>query len=247
MKKIIPSNMSKVRLFFPKYELCDVITINDKDILHKTNDVLSLKKGQHIYLFDGEGTEYRYQIIEISRKCVSLKKEALEQTGDTPLVKITLALPLIKEQKLELILQKATELGIWAYQPFICERSIRERPSSGKMKRWTKIVQEATRQSNRLWIAQINEVIDFDTLIKQDFSVKLAASIDGQNITDIAKEKCHKILLTIGPEGDFSPHEYEKLKDNGFLFLKLSENILRVETASIFASGLTNYFLTKLT
>jgi len=243
MKKIILNNMSKVRLFFPKSEIYDVVAIKDKDILHKTNDVLSLKKGESIYLFDGEGMEYRYQIIETSHKCVSLKKEAVERASKEPSVKITLGLPLIKEQKLELILQKATELGIWAYQPFICERSIRERPSSGKRERWTKIVQEATRQSNRLWIAQINEIIDFDTLIKQDFSVKLAASIDGQNITDIAKEKYHKILLIAGPEGDFSPNEYKKLKDNGFRFLKLSENILRVETASIFASGLANYFL----
>lgn len=237
--------MSKVRLFFPKDEICDVVIIKDKDMLHKANDVLALKKGEHIYLFDGEGTEYRYQINETSRKCVSLRKEATERISNEPLEKITLGLPLLKEQKLELILQKATELGIWAYQPFICERSIREKPSSSKKERWAKIVQEATRQSNRLWLAQINEIIDFDMLTKQDFGLKLAASIKGQKMSDIAKDKYHKILLMVGPEGDFSPNEYEKLKNSGFAFLKLSENILRVETASIFAAGLTSYFLTQ--
>ncbi|MCK9615459.1 MAG: 16S rRNA (uracil(1498)-N(3))-methyltransferase [Candidatus Omnitrophica bacterium] len=237
--------MSKVRLFLPKNEICDVVTVKDKDILHKANDVLALKKGQHVYLFDGEGMEYRYQITETSRRCISLKKEAVECTSNAPLEKITLGLPLLKEQKIELILQRATELGVWAYQPFICERSIREHPSSGKKERWIKIVQEATRQSSRLWLAQINEIIDFETLIKQDFSLKIAASIEGQKIIDITKEKYRKILLMIGPEGDFSPQEYEKLKANGFIFLKLSENILRVETAAIMASGIINYFLMR--
>jgi len=237
--------MSKVRLFFPKDKISDIVVINDKETLHKTNDVLVLKKGERVYLFDGEGTEYRYQISEANRKYISLKKEAVERTVSSPKEKITLAIPLLKEPKLELILQKATEFGIWSFQLFTCERSIHGQPSSGKKERWKKIIDEATRQSDRLWTAQINEIVDFETLTKQDFSLKIAASITGQKITGIIKEKCPKTLLVIGPEGDFSPNEYEKFKISGFKFLKLSENILRVETAAIVASGLINYFLTQ--
>jgi len=237
--------MSKIRLFLPKSKISDIVVINDREILHKTNDVLVLKKGERIYLFDGEGTEYRYQISETNRKYISLKKEAVERTEGIPKEKITLAIPLLKEQRLELILQKATELGIWDFQLFTCERSIQGQPSSGKKERWKKIVDEATRQSDRLWLAQINEIIDFETLIKQDFNLKIAGSIAGKKITSIIKEKYSKTLLAIGPEGDFSPNEYEKFKISGFKFLKLSENILRVETAAIIASGLINYFLTQ--
>ncbi|MDD4183617.1 MAG: hypothetical protein PHT53_07360, partial [Candidatus Omnitrophica bacterium] len=60
--------MSKIRLFLPKSKISDIVVINDREILHKTNDVLVLKKGERIYLFDGEGTEYRYQISETNRK-----------------------------------------------------------------------------------------------------------------------------------------------------------------------------------
>lgn len=237
--------MSKVRLFFPKDKISDIVVINDKETLHKANDVLALKKGERIYLFDGEGVEYRYQINEASHRYISLKKEAIERTRSLPQEKITLGIPLLKEQKLELILQKATELGIWSFQLFTCERSIHGQPSSGKKERWAKIIDEATRQSNRLWLAQLNEVVDFKALIKQDFSLKVAASITGEKITDIIKQKYHKILLVVGPEGDFSPNEYEKLETHGFKFLKLSENILRVETAAIVASAHISYFLTS--
>ncbi|MFA5007829.1 MAG: RsmE family RNA methyltransferase [Candidatus Omnitrophota bacterium] len=235
--------MSKVRLFFPKDKITDIILLRDKELLHKTNVVLALKRGEQIYLFDGYGAEYRYQITETNRKLVTLKKEAAEIISKEPQEKLTLAIPLLKEQKIELILQKAVELGVWNFQPFISARSIQEKPSLNKKERWVKIIQEATRQSNRLWLAQINEIIDFDTLVKQDFTLKLVATIEGEKITDIAKEKYHKILLATGPEGDFSPQEYEKLKDNGFVFLKLSQNILRSETASIFSAGLISYLL----
>lgn len=243
MKHNIRNNMSKVRLYLAKDRISDIMALEDKESLHKAKDVLSLKKGEKIYIFDGEGTEYRYQINEIERKRITLKKEATERTESMPEKIITLGVPLVKEQKMDLILQKATELGIWSFQPFICQRSIREKPSAGKKERWVKIVREAARQSERLWLAQINDVIDFNDLIKHNFSLKLAASIKGQKITGIPEKKCCRILLLIGPEGDFSAEEYEKLKTENFFFLKLSENILRVETASIIASGLTAYFL----
>jgi len=234
--------MSKVRLYLPKNRISNIIALEDKESLHKANDVLSLKKGEKIYIFDGEGAEYRYQINEAERKRITLKKEAIERTENMPEKIITLGIPLIKEQKMDLILQKATELGVWSFQPFICQRSIREKPSTAKKERWMKIIQEATRQSERLWLAQINDVIDFSDLIKRDFGLKLAASIEGQKIMDIPKAHVNRTLLLIGPEGDFSAEEYEKLKAESFSLLKLSENILRVETASIIASGLIAYF-----
>lgn len=236
--------MSKVRLFYNKNEISGTIDIKDKETLHKANDVLALKNGEKVYLFDGEGTEYRYKITEGGRKSLTLEKEAVERTENEPYEKITLAIPLVKEQKIEFIIQKATELGIWNFQPFISERSIQGKPSAGKTERWEKIIQEATRQSERLWLPTINDTIDFNDLIEQDFSLKLAASIKGEKISDVAKDKYKRILIIIGPEGDFSAAECEKLKNNGFTFLKLSENILRVETASIAACGLIGFFLT---
>lgn len=235
--------MSKVRLFYSKNEISDTIRINDKEILHKANDVLLLKNGEKVYIFDGQGSEYRYSITEAGRRSITLEKEATERTENEPYEKITLGIPLVKEQKIELILQKATELGVWNFQPFISERSIQGEPAAGKRERWEKIIQEAARQSERLWLARINDTIDFNDLIKQDFSLKLAASIKGEKISGITKDKYKKILIMAGPEGDFSAAEFEKLKNSGFTFFKLSENILRVETASIAACGIISYFL----
>lgn len=235
--------MSKTRLYIPKEHIDNILTIKDKSLLHKIKDVLNLKKGEFIFIFDGHGNEYLYKINEIRHGYIIIAKEKDKKVNDSLNGRITLAIPLIKEQRMDFILQKATELGVWEFKPFVCERSIKNSPSTTKIKRWERIVQEAARQSQRLWIPKIEEVFPFEKIINQDFAVKLAASINGESIETTPYIEKQEILLIIGPEGDFSPAEYSALSKNDFRFIKLSDNILRVETASMFAVGLISYLL----
>jgi len=235
--------MSKVRVYLPSEEISGTLKIEGKETLHKIKDVLALKRTEKIYVFDGAGKEFIYEIGDISRKQVLLINQQLNRREEESKRKIILAVPLVKEQRVEYILEKATEFGVNTFQPFICERSIQEKPSSQKLDRWQRIIQEATRQSERLWIPEITGILRFDELLKKDFKTKICAAIDGEYIKDMQVSAQGEVLLAVGPEGDFSPQELNKMKDYNFYFLKLSENILRVETASVFMVGLVNYLL----
>lgn len=236
--------MSKVRIYVEPSRINDFIKIEARDVIHKIKDVLRFVEGEDVYIFDGEGKEYVYKIEAVKKDCLSLRQESLQREKTPPPRKVILGFPLIKEDKVDLILQKATELGVFAFAPFMCEHSIRIKPSEAKIQRWQKIVTEAVRQCGRLWLPQIYLICGFDDIVKSSCKVKLAASYEGKSLGELINSEQLKegeIFVVVGPEGDFSSWEYEVLDKNGFIRLKLSSNILRVETAAIFAVGLVNY------
>ncbi len=235
--------MSKARIYLPDAEINESITIESKETLHKIKDVLSLKKSEKVYVFNGSGKEFVYEIGDISREQLLLINRSANRQENEIKMKIVLAIPLIQEQRLEYILEKATELGVDTFQPFICERSIRENPSLARLERWKRVVLEATRQSERLWTPEIKDILNFDELIQKDYKTKICAYIEGSYIKDIKIGDKENILLVVGPVGDFSPQEIDKMKNRNFCFIKLAENILRVETASVFLTGLVKYLL----
>ena len=235
--------MSRVRIYVAPEEICDSIRIDEKGTIHKLKDVLRLKEDKEIYVFDGKGKEYLYKITEVKRSSVLIEKGKIEREEDCPIKKIGLGFPLLRSEKVDFILQKATELGVWEIYPFVCQRSISKKPLASKSRRWQRIVIEAARQCNRLWVPRVREVLDFKKIITQQWEIKLAASSEGGSLTKRLNKKAGNILLIVGPEGDFSPQEYYELKRNDFRFVGLSPHILRVETAAIFGAGLINYFL----
>lgn len=235
--------MSKVRIYIPKEKIENSIKIDEIETLHKLKDVLSLEEHEAIYVFDGDGKEYTYEIDNISRNQVLLKNQKINRNEAQVERKIILGFPLLKEQKAEYILEKATELGVNYFWPFISDRSIRQKPSVAKMTRWQRIIQESARQSDRLWLPGIGEPLEFNDLVRKDFKTKLCGSINGKYLKNASGLNTHEIFLIIGPEGDFSPREFDEMKRQDFQFIKLAENILRVETASILMAGIVNYLL----
>ncbi len=235
--------MSKIRIFIEPQSIGDLVEITDKNIVHKISNVLRLKEKDSIYVFDGEGREYLYEIQRMEKKYFIIKKRKKGRDEPPPLVKLILGFPLIREEKVDFILQKATELGVDGFIPFICSRSLRVKPSESKVKRWRKIVIEAVRQSGRLWIPEVYSVLDFEEVIQQRFSLKLSASIEGENLQKVLNKRIKDILVVVGPEGDFSLKEQEELKVRGFKFIRLSDNILRTETAAMFATGAIKLWL----
>lgn len=233
--------MAKIRIYIESKDISNLIDIRDKNLIHKIKNVLRLKKESLLYVFDGKGAEYMYKIEAVTKKNLVLVKAGVSQNSCFPEKKIVLGFPLVREEKIDFILQKATELGAGAFIPFICERSLKGKLSKQKDKRWKKIIIEAVGQSRRLWMPEISRILDFEEVVEGKYENKLAASIKGEDVGNILDSKKDNVLILVGPEGDFSPSEYNQLEKSNFKFFKLSSNILRVETACIFSVGLVNY------
>ena len=234
--------MSRIRIYLEPEKISELIVIIDKDIVHKLRSVLRLTPDRTVYIFDGAGSEYLCKVEELTKVKICLKKEKLFRKAADSSQKLILAFPLIKEEKVDYILQKATELGASGYTPYICQRSLKTKLSDAKLKRWKRIIIESVRQSEQLWIPEIMPLISFRQLLEADYKLKLAAAIDGMDIKDVQLQLRSDILVVVGPTGDFSDWEYQQLAASGFKSLKLSSNLLRSETAAVFSVGLINHY-----
>ncbi len=234
--------MTKTRVYIESKDINDFIEVKDKNFVHKISNVLRLKKEDVLYVFDGQGKEYLCRIEAITKKSVLIKRDSLSASSAAVSKKIILGFPLVKENKIDFILQKATELGVDHFIPFVSQRSLRANVSEKKIEKWNRIIIEALRQSERLWLPSVSKVLDFEEIIKSNYKVKLAASVGGEKISTVLNGREREVLIVVGPEGGFSPLEYSELENNNFKFFKLSSHVLRVETASLFSVGLINYF-----
>lgn len=237
--------MSQTRIYISPEKVDDYIEIQDKGIIHKVRNVLRLGDDRELRVFDGRGREYIYKIERTEKRRIFIKKIQLIKESCPSKKRVILGFPLLREERIDFILQKATELGVSEFIPFTCQRSIKLKYLSGKLKRWYKIIIEASRQSQRLWIPIIRDIVNLDTVVTSDYSQKFVASINGESPEDMLSSGFRENLVIVGPEGDFSPAEYIELKENNFKFIKLSSNILRVETAAVFTVGLMNYFFSR--
>ena len=235
--------MAKVRIYIEPKDISDFIEIKNRDLIHKIRNVLRLKKGDEIFVFDGKGKECAYSIEELGEKYILAKRGVILRQSNSLDKKVLLAFPLTKEGKVDFILQKATELGVAGFIPFTCERSIKYGPSAKKKQRWNRIIAEATRQSQGVWLPFLEDTVSFNELIKRDCKLKIAGSFNGKSLGSVLLKEAEDVFVIVGPEGDFSLSEYKKLKDNSFKFIRLSSNILRVETACIFFVGLINHII----
>ena len=232
--------MTFVRLFHPENITGNTTSLLSKEHTHYIVNVMRLKRGSNINFFNKEG-EWLSEIVFLERDRVEVKflnkiKEFSLQSN------IELAICLVKKTPMEIILQKATELGISKITPIVSERT---EVKDLNFERANKIIIEATEQSNQMnppLINQITKLKDFITNIGQDTKL-LFANVNSKyklNPSDI--EKGQSISVLIGPEGDFSPQELELiLAMSNLTSFTLSRNILRTDTAVISAISLVNF------
>ncbi len=237
--------MSNIRIYIKPEEIDESVLICDKDLVNKMRNVLRFKSGQSFTVFDGKGREYCFKISQINRRSIEIIKQSLQRSKEEPNIKVTLAFPFSREDRVDFMLQKSTELGVDSLIPFKSERSDKLNFNLKKLKRWQKIIQEAARQSERLWIPELQEPVGFEELLKKEYNLKVAGKIDGPKVEEVLNKNAKSILISVGPVGDFSPEEYEKLKESNFKFINLSKNLLRVETAAVFSVGIVKYFLNE--
>jgi len=232
--------MSNVRLFHPKNIIENTTGLLSKEHTHYVINVMRLKRGANINFFNKEG-EWLSEIIFVERDKVEIKflnkiKESLKISN------IELAICLVKKTPMEIILQKATELGVSKIIPIISDRT---EVKDLNFDRANKIIIEATEQSNQLNPPDISQIIKFKDFINNISKEKklFFADVNSKYILsskDLGKEK--KISVLIGPEGDFSPAERELILSNPeAVSFSLSKNILRADTAVISAISIVNF------
>tara|TARA_B100000700_G_C14760973_1_gene722136 strand:- start:160 stop:867 length:708 start_codon:yes stop_codon:yes gene_type:complete len=229
-----------IRLYHPNSIVENTTGLLSKEHTHYIINVMRLKRGSEINFFNKNG-EWKSEIIFLDKDRVEVKfLEKIKQPSS--LSKIELAICLVKKNSMETVLQKATELGVGKIIPVVSERTEVKDLNYDRAK---KIVIEATEQSNQLAPSEISEIIklkDFLDSINESTKLLFADVNSSVNLKADDFKKSNSLCILIGPEGDFSPSEREKiLKRTNTIPFSLSKNILRTETAAISAITLVSY------
>jgi 16S rRNA (uracil1498-N3)-methyltransferase len=221
---------------------------------HYLIDVLRLAPGDPLELFDGQGARWAAQLAldPQGRPELQLIKQA-DQPRDVDRVYLTLAQSLIKADKFELVIQKATELGCRRIIPLAAERSVvklDEERGQSKVARWQKIAEEAARQCGRADIPSIEEPQVWNRLYTQASPMtKIRAVVLDPRAPLRLREAVQgesAVLLTVGPEGGFSDQELARAEENGFVRASLGPLILRAETAGLAALAVVQHLAGQL-
>ncbi len=217
--------------------------LDEKDIRHITK-VMRMKAKDKIEVIYEEKLYICY--IDFIKENIFIKIEEEKQELQK-ILPITLVVPIVKEQKMDLILQKSTELGVNKIIPVFTDRTLvklNEKDYVKKITRWEKIVKEASEQAKRNTVPTI---LDIKKLIEIDVvdELKIVCSTKEKS-TNLAKIfsnslKCDSICVVIGPEGGLTSIEEKILNEKGFKSVSLGNRILRVETVPIFVLSILNY------
>lgn len=197
-------------------------------------DVLRLREGGEIRVFNGEGKEFLCLIEKVSKKETELKiiEEVLPAAPESGL-DLTLAVALLKGEKFDLIVQKAVELGVKRFVPLNTQRGdVKIKDDGKKLERWRKIIIDATKQCGRAALMPIDAPIDFEEFIKAAEGTKiLFAEKSGESFSVV--KYAEKITAVIGAEGGWEDSEIESARAQNFQIVTFGGRILRAETAAI--------------
>ena len=240
------------RFFVPEDSVCDgKIFITGKEA-HHIIDVMRLKKSGRVVVFDGTGNEYSCVIKEIAGKNIYADIVDTRLIPATGAVILTLIQAIPKKDKMEYIIEKATELGVHNIVPVITGRTIVKWDDAKRgdhVNRWREIAKVASKQCGRADIPVISEIKKIDCVLRdfKDKEFKLIAALSEGVISlrDALKSynKERRVAIAIGPEGDFTPDEVETAKANGFKAVSLGARVLKSDTAPLAALSILNYEL----
>ncbi len=228
------------------------VTLSAEETRH-ARDVLRLQRGEAVYVFDGEGQEYRCAIAQLNRD--SVKVDVLEQVEPAhpeSRLDLTLCVALLKGEKFDLVVQKATELGATRLVPILTNRAdVRIRSDADakrKLKRWQRIALEATKQCGRARLMKIDAPVAFeeqmDRAEQQDELRLMYAEREGSSFSEVLKDlelMPAKAIALIGPEGGWTDGEIDEAIETGWRIVTLGGRTLRAETAAIVAATLLQH------
>ncbi len=228
--------------YFAKGKNDCLFILEDSDIHHICN-VMRMKNGDFIeVVYDSILYKCKVNIGDD----VFITFDSIMENSVVSNKEIVLIVPVLKEQKMDLVLQKSTELGVDRIVPIITERCVVKVDSKEdkKINRWNRIVKEASEQCKRVSVPIIDNIRDIRDLNFTD-GVKLVCSTreNSKNIKNMMHNilECAKMYIVVGPEGGLSISEEESLNKKGFVSISLGSRIMRVETVPIYLLSILNY------
>lgn len=229
------------RYFVDKKEK-DTFLLSNEDSYHllkvmrsKLNDKVEIVCNKELYICE---------IISIDPTKVKVIKKVEEQENS---FHVDIVQALVKEQKMDMIIQKATELGVNKIIPLVAERSVVKLNNKidNKVTRWNTVAKNASEQAKRLTISSVSHPISIDELTKLDYDYKVLCSVNemSKNVKKVLAnvKTSDTIVFVVGPEGGFTKEEEGKLLSSGFISVTLGNNVLRTETASLFLLSIVGY------
>ena len=218
----------KHRFFIDADLLPDSAVLLNRDERHHAH-VVRVREGEEVEVFNGRGKSF---IAKYSSEQLQLTVPAPDREAR---IDLHLAMAIINLDKFDLVLQKATELGVRSILPLVTDRvEIRAERYRGKAERWRKIVFEAVKQSGRSVIPAVHEPVDFDDAIRRE-GLKIVFDADAAKTSWPAATAA---TLFIGPEGGWTEREIQAAREHGCAFERLGIRRLRAETAAITATAL---------
>jgi 16S rRNA (uracil1498-N3)-methyltransferase len=233
----------------------DVLSLSGAEA-HHARDVLRMKRGDRAVLFNGRGREITAEIVDLSGDEIHFRR--LQETETPPFrCRITLGQAVPKGKNMDLIVQKAVEIGAAEIAPLISERTIVDldkKEAEQKKAKWQQIAIEAAKQCGQNWLPQVHPPRKLKDFFSDagSFDLRLIGSLQPDAIhlkkiladyTDQHRDRPRNVLMLVGPEGDFTPAELGLAKTNGCLPITLGPIILRVETAAIYCLSVLSYEL----
>jgi 16S rRNA (uracil1498-N3)-methyltransferase len=223
---------------------------------HHCVDVLRLGAGSRVVVFNGRGSQITAEITAIEKGKVFLK-ELIAAKAEPLRCAITLAQAIPKGKNMDLILQKATELGVTKIVPLISDRTVvhlEDEESNKKQEKWKQVTIEAAKQSGQDWLPEISGPItpkqffaDFD---RSELSLIASLQNDARSFKKVLANfqeqhgrRAKSVLILVGPEGDFTPAETSWAKSAGCIPVSLGPIVLRTETAAIYSLSVLAYEL----
>jgi 16S rRNA (uracil1498-N3)-methyltransferase len=230
--------MRLTRIYTPQALTLDATIVLESQASHHLARVLRAQTGDEVFLFNGEGGEYQARISGISKQVVAVELHSFIASNKESSLLIHLGICISKGDRMDLVMQKATELGVNQITPLLAERSQIKRNKEAlakKLRHWQQIAISACEQSGRNFVPKVNNVKSSNDWFKTCDSQEKLILNPFCNSSTVTNQQADSVGLAIGPEGGFSDIEVSQAKDCGFIGLKLGPRILRTETAPIAA------------
>lgn len=242
------------RFYLPP-EACrePTLILQDREAHHGLH-VMRLRFGERVAVLDGAGGEFLCEVTNFGKQSIDLRVTQRNSIPPLP-YKITLLQAVPKGKNMDLIVQKATELGVSRIVPLLSERVVPHLESeSGKVDKWRQVAIEAIKQSGSAWLPAIEAPVTPKEFLARNekFDLPLIASLQPDSrhprelFRDYYADRKHlpqSVCVWVGPEGDFTPAEMNAARSAGALPITLGRLILRTETAAIYCLSILNYEL----
>jgi 16S rRNA (uracil1498-N3)-methyltransferase len=219
------------RFYLPEWSEQSTISITDEGLIHQWLRVFRFEVGSRVVLCNGKNEEVAATITEIQKRSVTVRTEKKTECHTELSRPLVLACAFLKRENFDLVIQKATELGVTEIQPLITDRTIKDEL---KRTRLETIAKEAMEQSGRGRMPVIHEPKNLKQFLLTASS-KATAVLDagGRGIPEVITSLLDPIIICIGPEGGWSEEERAFFQENGFRIASLGTRVLRAETAVI--------------